>query len=143
MGEGLNNIELVDGAKGEPLLLAQYSDKSIADILRESTGDPKQDDQPKDDGDAQTTTPDKVEEKDKPATGEAQSQKEFKSVVEIDFNDMHRNNLKAPFYEAVRVKGMPEGVVPSHWVDDNGHYFYFKSRSRTKPNRQRQPLGAR
>ena len=132
MGEGeLGNLEIVDGARGEGVQLAQWSDRSAADILRDAT---------RRDGQTQTgtveetrpdngaNTQDRVVETDRPQQRETTQTREFKSVVEIDFNNMHRNNLNAPFYEAVKVNGMPEGVVPSHYVDDNGHYFYFKAK---------------
>lgn len=138
MSDGFGNLEIVDPQAGaESLTLAQATGQSAADLIlrqsqddnpppqRETTEKPKVE---QNQGTQERTESDKVTEGDRPQPRDsAEALKDLKSVVEIDYNDIHRNTLGAPFYEGVRVKGLPDGVVPSHWVDDQGHYFYFKA----------------
>ena len=125
MIEGFGEVTITDNSNAIALAQVSGDRKSAADILREAAGGNKPEtlvEKPKDPAE-------KTETGDKPTAGDQVSgTKEYKSIVEIDFNNVHKNTLDAPFYEAIKVKGMPEGVVPSYWVDDSGHYFYFKAK---------------
>lgn len=124
MVEGFGELVLEDTSNTVALAQTGGRRPSAADLLDQAT-------KPKDTPDKTESplgTTDKTEESDKPGAGDSKiTTKDFKSVVELDFDNIHNNNLKSPFYEQIKVKGMPEGVVPSYWVDDNGHYFYFKA----------------
>ena len=125
MVEGFGELVLEDNSN--VVALAQTSGRrpSAADILDQASK-PKE---TADKTDSTAGTTDKADEGDKTNAGDAKpTAKDYKSVVELDFNSMHQNTLESPFYEQIKVKGMPEGVVPSYWVDDNGHYFYFKAK---------------
>lgn len=137
MGDGLEPIiqesaDQNDGGEGDTTKVAQ----TFADQLRDQFG-------------KKPELPAGVTRTEKPAGGDATDrvtspeagvtpERNFRSVVTADFNNMDNSQIGRLFYDAVKVENVPRGiipdkVVPSHYVNDNGHYFFFMPKDGSAP----------
>ena len=139
MGDGLEPVKIEGtGSQGDSVEVAQ---ESFADKMRKEfdrrPAEPPQDAKPANDGRTET----KADGADQaPGSPErvATKPREFKSVIEADFNDVPNSQIGRLFYEAIKVENVPKGlipdkVVPSHYVNDNGHFFFFMPKDGSTP----------